>query len=500
MAVIPLSVDREFVSGIERVFRGKVRDTYILPNYPGHLLIIASDRISVYDFVLPSEIPQKGEILTAMNIFWRKEILEEWGYEHDLVSFGSHIDEFLPENLRSNPELHKRATVVEKLLMCDFEAIVRGYLTGSGLAAYKETSPHEICGHHLPDGFTDGSELPFALFTPSTKEREGHDQHVTTDWVIARYGYLPERLSLQLYHLGKEFSKENGIIIADTKFELGYEEGRSSKLRFGDEVFTPDSSRFWDVRERKKAIEDRRSPQSLDKQYIRNWAKTQGVDRRDPKILEDVTFVHALTPPLEVVNHTYQIYRYIFWRITSKKLERFQHEDMEIELRPPLVRLDLVLGSRSDLAQASAALERLDILRREGVVAPRVHIVSCHRHPEGLRRYVEELRDVDVIVAGAGKAAALPGVLKSWLRFYNKNRIPVIGVAFEGNTAASTLAAKLSIEELPEQSVLLDDGGDAYVGASGCFDACERAVMGEFLPEGNWRAFVEPEFDLAVWK
>lgn len=500
MAAIPPSVDREFVSGVERVFRGKVRDTYVLPLHPAHLLVVPSDRISVYDIVLPFEIPQKGEILSAMNIFWRKEILEKWGYAHDLVSFGSSLDEFLPESLRENPEIYKRATLVEKLSMGNFEAIVRGYLTGSGLAAYKKTNPHEICGQSLPDGFTDGSELPLSLFTPSTKEQEGHDEHITTDWVIARYGYLPERLSLQLYYLGREFAKERGIIIADTKFELGCKDWKSGKFVFGDEVFTPDSSRFWDLWEWKKAVEEGRSPQSLDKQYVRNWAKTQGVDTRDPKIPEDVAFVHALVSPLEVINNTSRIYRYIFWRITSKKLERFQCEDMGVEVRLSPVRLDLVLGSRSDLAQANAALERLDALKKEGIVMPRVHIISCHRHPEGLRRYAEELKDVDVIIAGAGKAAALPGVLKSWLRFYTKNSIPVIGVAFTGNTSASTLAAKLSIEELPEQPVLLYYEDDAYVGASGCLAACERAVMGEFLPERSWRAHTEPEFDLAVWK
>lgn len=498
MTHIPSYAEQDFLlSGMDRLFRGKIREVYALADHPHNLFVVASDRVSVFDHVLPCTIPQKGEILTAMNVFWKKILLEKCGFAHDLVTYGSGIDEFLPDYLKGNPDLQKRATVVEKLSMCNFEAIVRGYLTGSGLAAYQTTNPRELCGHRLPEGLSDGSRLPYALFTPSTKEREGHDKHISAESVIARYGFLPERLSLQLYELIVIFSRTQGILMADTKFEFGYAKG---KLKFGDEIGTPDSSRYWDAEAWKQSSTDDKSPPSLDKQFIRDFAKKLGIDKRNPKIPKDVTFVDACVIPAEIIHRTHRIYRYIFWRIVSKKLELFQRDEMEIPIAPPRMRLDLILGSRSDLAQATPALEKLNDFRKSGLVDSRLHIISCHRNPEALRSYAEQLTDADVIVAGAGKAAALPGILKSWLRFFGKSHIPVIGVAFEGSTNLSSWAAKLSIEELPEQPIVLNEEGAAYQGETGCLRACERAVHGEFLLDSNWRVRTEPEFDVNAWK
>ncbi|MEK7480859.1 MAG: phosphoribosylaminoimidazolesuccinocarboxamide synthase, partial [Patescibacteria group bacterium] len=286
-------------------------------------------------------------------------------------------------------------------------------------------------------------------------------------------------------------------LIADTKFEFGYAKG---KLKFGDELFTPDSSRYWDEQDWEHSRENERSPQSLDKQFVRDFAKTLGIDKRNPALPEDRAFVGSCVIPPEIIDCTRRIYRYIFWRMTSKKLELFQRENMGIDVNPPRVHLDLIVGSRSDLAQATPALEKLNELRKTGLVDPQLHIISCHRNPEALRGYAEELKNVDVIVAGAGKAAALPGALTSWLRFFGKNNIPVIGVAFEGDTSVSSWAATLSIEEVPGQPVVLNENGNAYRGAKGCLRACERAVQGEFLPDSRERTSIDSELNLNVWK
>lgn len=173
MAHIPLTVQSVPIAGLTRVHQGKVRDTYALPDHPDLMLVYASDRISVFDFVLPALVVQKGETLTALNVWWCDEVLRDV-FPHDLVAFGPKIDVYLPETTRDNAKLWRRAVVVRKLEMLPIEAIVRGYLTGSGLASYQKTGM--VCGHILPNGLTDGSQLPRPIFTPSTKALVGHDE------------------------------------------------------------------------------------------------------------------------------------------------------------------------------------------------------------------------------------------------------------------------------------------------------------------------------------
>ena len=475
MAKIPASVDTKVISGLEIYRKGKVRNTYFLPSELELLLSFATDRISIFDFVLPTVVPFKGEGLTALNIFWRKNVLGDL-VTHDLVAYGVDIDQYLSEDLRGIPELQKRALVIRKLDMLPVEAVVRGYLTGSGLTAYRKDSV--ICGHALPEGLDDGAELPYPIFTPTTKAEEGHDEHVDADSVCKKHGFAIERASLQLYELARRFARDRGIVLADTKFEFGRE--KHSELVLCDEVFTPDSSRFWDLKAWQESRTKRSSPPSLDKQYVRNEGKRLGVDKRDPLVAGDDEWVHRLEFSPEVVEMTTRIYRYGFWRLAGKKLEAFQRADMGIAVRMPPVHVHVVLGSESDRDQAQNGLNWLGIDTPPEVTAE-LDIISCHRNPEELRRFAETVREDSVIIAGAGKAAALPGVLQSWLKYFGKGHIPVLGVAFDGGTDEANRAARLSIEQLPGTPVILSSGGTAYFGSEGFLNACGAAIVNEFF-------------------
>jgi phosphoribosylaminoimidazole-succinocarboxamide synthase len=492
MPKLPSGVVTEPIPDLELLHRGKVRDTYALPGHPDKLLVVASDRLSIYDFVLPALVPQKGEILTAMNIFWRKMIGEQ--LHQDLYYHGIEIGSFLrhiPESLDL-----KRSCVVNKVAMYPCEAIVRGYLTGSGLKAY--VKDQAICGHRMPNGLVDGDKLSFPIFTPTTKAEEGHDEHITADSVAEKYGAKIERASLQVYLAAEQFAREKGIILADTKFEWG-KHPESGELVLADEVLTPDSSRFWDLAawEKMQKSSMRSSPPSYDKQFVREWGKTQGIDKRNPCKPEDVEFVHGLEVPAEIIARTTKVYRYIFWRLTGMKLEVYQLEEMGLAVLPPKVRIEVVVGSKSDFSQMEAGLEILRRAKARDAAEVHLHAISCHRNPEELAQYAKEALEDVIVIAGAGMAAALPGVLKALLIKEGKPQIPVIGVAFAGKTQEDDQAARLSIERLPGQSVLLDWKGKAYFGSDGFAQACFTAINNEFLSEPA--AKPKPaEFDLPL--
>ena len=242
--------------GYVHVYSGKVRDLYRTPD--DRLLFIASDRISAYDWVLPTLIPDKGRILTQLSLWW-----------FDLLS------EVVPNHLTTAgvPDAVKgRAMVCEQLDMLPVECVVRGYLAGSGLADYQRAG--SICGVGLPPGLVDGSRLPKPIFTPATKAAVGeHDENVTFDEVVAQIGQEEatqlKRLTLEIYRRAEEVARERGLILADTKFEFGI--GQTGKHRgqivLADEVLTPDSSRYWPL--------DGWSPggqqPSFDKQFVRDW-------------------------------------------------------------------------------------------------------------------------------------------------------------------------------------------------------------------------------------
>ncbi len=321
--------------------RGKVRDTYQLPGYDGILLPVASDRVSIFDFVLGSLIPDKGAVLTALTIMWLTvaRILKDT--PHHLLAFGRGIDEYLPPDLRGNTELQKRALVVQKLDMLPVECVVRGYLTGSGWSAYQK---HDgvVCGHQLSPGLHDGAKLPRPLFTPTTKAEEGHDEHLPFQEVLARYGRQAELKSLSIFTAAARFAEHRGILLADTKFEFGQSGGT---YVLGDEVLTPDSSRFWLAKDWEKAVLQRKSPAGYDKQPVREWGKgvntpfphpehasvlITGINNLSPADPEHQRFVGSVPVPVEVANPTTRRYREALKMLASMPLGTFLDSVMHV--------------------------------------------------------------------------------------------------------------------------------------------------------------------------
>ncbi|HZB35160.1 MAG TPA: phosphoribosylaminoimidazolesuccinocarboxamide synthase [Gaiellaceae bacterium] len=238
---------------------GKVRELYALDEE--RLLLVASDRISTFDVVLPTEIPDKGRVLTGLSAFW-------FNCSRDIVE--NHM-----LRLRSDG----RSMECRRLAMVQLECVVRGYLSGSGWKDYARTG--EVCGHRLPKGLRESEKLPEPLFTPSTKAATGHDENITraqaSEIVSLPMLELLERVSIELYSFAAEYAAERGIIIADTKFEFGVDpEGQH--LYLGDEALTPDSSRFWPA----DLFEPGRPQPSFDKQFVRDYCESLGWDKTDP--------------------------------------------------------------------------------------------------------------------------------------------------------------------------------------------------------------------------
>src|SRR5687767_5960149 len=250
--------------GWKHVYSGKVRDLYepadeSIQQRIGQecVLVVASDRISAYDHVLASEIPDKGRILTQLSLWW----FDQLDVEHHVLA--STVEDGVPA------EVEGRAMICKKLDMFPVECIARGYLTGSGLAEYQQS--RTVCSIPLPEGLVDGSRLEKALFTPSAKAEVGeHDENITYDAVVSMVGDdIAARLSeltLAIYIRAEEIARERGIILADTKVEFGYDVVNGT-ITLGDEVLTPDSSRFWDASTYKPG----QAQPSYDKQYVRDW-------------------------------------------------------------------------------------------------------------------------------------------------------------------------------------------------------------------------------------
>src|ERR1700734_847951 len=247
---------------------GKVRELYELaPAHPDRLLMVASDRISTYDAVHPTPIPDKGKVLTGLSTFW---------FEKTKQIVANHMisaTDGVPQEARG------RALVVRKLKMLPVECVVRGYITGSGWKDYQATGA--VSGIALPSGLRESDRLPEPLFTPSTKADVGHDEAIDFGGAVALIGdrALAERVrdvSLALYEHAAEHARQHGIILADTKFELGLD--ADGTLTIGDEICTMDSSRFWPADD----YEPGRAQQSFDKQFVRDWASSTGWDKNPP--------------------------------------------------------------------------------------------------------------------------------------------------------------------------------------------------------------------------
>ncbi len=286
-------------SRLKLLSRGKVRDIYDLGDA---LLIVATDRISAFDVVLPTPIPDKGRILTRMSLFWfdfLKDIVP-----HHLITADVH--DYPEETAPYREILFGRSMLVRKARVLPVECIVRGYITGSALKEYRQTGT--VCGIKLPEGLREADRLPEPIFTPSTKAEKGeHDVNITFEECARIIGpELAEQvreLSLALYRKAAEYAESRGIIIADTKFEFGLADG---KLLLVDEVLTPDSSRFWPRDE----YEPGRPQKSFDKQFIRDWLLQIGWDKKPP----------APEIPPEIVEKTRKRYLEALKRLTGEIL------------------------------------------------------------------------------------------------------------------------------------------------------------------------------------
>lgn len=286
---------RPALSDYQHLASGKVRELYRIDQE--HLLFVASDRISAYDFILDSQIPDKGRILTAMSVFF-----------FDLVDAPNHLAG-PPDDPRIPEEVLGRALVVRQLKMVPIECVARGYLTGSGLLDYQRTG--SVCGIALPEGLTEASKFDTPLFTPATKaEFGGHDENISLEQAGAAVGdELADRLrqeTLNIYSQAADHALAKGIIIADTKFEFGLD--NDGTLVLADEVFTPDSSRYWPVDSYREGVVQ----PSFDKQFVRNWltGSESGWDR------------HGSTPPPplpdEIVKSTRERYIEAYERISGR--------------------------------------------------------------------------------------------------------------------------------------------------------------------------------------
>lgn len=286
--------------GLELHASGKVRDIYRIDG--DTILLVASDRISAYDVVLPTQIPDKGAILTGMSVWWFRQTSDI--VPNHLISADSDAMPFRPA-----ADLRGRAMLCHSLSMLPMEAVVRGYLAGSAWRDYRQTET--VCGIELPAGMRESDELPAPVFTPATKARVGaHDENIDGKRAAQLVGSAElydevERVSLALYRRAAEHALERGIILADTKFEFGLD--REGRLVLADEIFTPDSSRFWPA----AGYEPGRSQPSFDKQYVRTWLDRSGWDHRPP----------APQLPADVVARTRRKYIQAYERITGNSFE-----------------------------------------------------------------------------------------------------------------------------------------------------------------------------------
>jgi len=259
------------LSDLKLIKRGKVRDVYAVDDE--HLLIIATDRISAFDCILPTAIAHKGEVLTALSKFWFEKLADI--VPNHLVTTDV---EQMPGALRREEDIKSRSMLVRRAEVFPVECVVRGYLVGSGWKDYLRTG--EVCGHKLPENLLESAELREPIFTPSTKAEIGHDENISEEQVRGIIGKeTTDRLrdiSLRLYGEARDYARSRGIIIADTKFEFGRDQ--NGEIILVDEALTPDSSRFWPA----ESYAPGKSQPSFDKQFVRDYLETLDWDKRPP--------------------------------------------------------------------------------------------------------------------------------------------------------------------------------------------------------------------------
>jgi phosphoribosylaminoimidazole-succinocarboxamide synthase len=293
MAVLTTSIP-----GGELVSRGKVRDIYASDD---QLILVATDRISAFDCVLSPGIPGRGTILTQLSNFWFRHFSDVPDHIR-----ATELEEF-PEPYRNHPELAGRSVLTQRLRPIPVECVARGYISGSGWKEYQQDG--SVCGISLPEGLLESDQLPEPIFTPATKATEGHDINISFDQTVEIVGgetaEILRDLTLRLYSEAAAFARERQIIIADTKFEFGFDD--EDRIVWMDEALTPDSSRFWPLTE----WDPGKSQPSFDKQYVRDWLEASGWDKQPP----------APELPPEVVDGTLERYREAYRLLTGTTIE-----------------------------------------------------------------------------------------------------------------------------------------------------------------------------------
>ncbi len=284
--------------GVTRVGRGKVRDVYSVDE---RLVIVATDRISAFDYILATGIPDKGKVLTQLSIFWF-DFLRDLTPTHFL---SANVDQYPAPLPQFRDQLEGRSMLVKRAEMVQIECVARGYISGSGWKEYRQQGT--VCGITLPAGLKESDKLPEPIFTPATKAQTGHDENVSFEHVVSLIGEdLARRLrdlTLNIYHRAAQYAETKGIIIADTKFEFGFAGG---ELVLGDEVLTPDSSRFWPAETYKPG-----GPQySFDKQFVRDYLESIHWNKQPP----------APALPAEVAAKTSEKYRQAYRVLTGRDL------------------------------------------------------------------------------------------------------------------------------------------------------------------------------------
>ncbi len=455
------------IPGLELLHRGKVRDTYRLTD--DLLLQVVTDAVSIFDFLLNAKVPLKGYVLAALSVFWFKK-LEAAGMKTHLVAFGADIDQYLPEALRNNPDLQSRALVVKKNKMAPVEFVFRSCLTGSAM------DPKKRCGNVFPDGMQEGDMFEKPIFTPTDKAEEGNDKPLDFRETEERF---PEACAATraAYEFIAELMKERGLMLVDGKLEA------SVDGVLCDELGTPDACRvvgLWEWELSREQATGRKLPPTFDKQFVRAWGISQGINNLKPENPEHVETVHGIKVPSDVILRTTKIYEYIFWRITSVQLDAYQRDVMGVKSgeEKPKRRVAIVCGSESDLPVVDSALGSIGFKHQYFV-----HVISCHRNPEELREFaMGGCECAEIVIAVGSKAFALPGVLAGELRAAGYS-IPVVGVALGKEDSAALNAAMLSISELPERTVVMDEiRRRPYAGLDGLCAALMRVDTGEFPP------------------
>lgn len=294
------AISETHISELPLFHRGKVRDVYEVDE--DRLLLVATDRLSAFDCILPTPIKGKGAVLTALSEFWFRKLAHI--VPNHMIT--ANIDE-MPENVRAHPELRGRSMLVKRTKVFPVECVVRGYLEGSGWKDYKATG--NICGHQIPDGFRQCEQLRKPIFTPATKAAQGHDDNINQVEFMQIVGHDAalelKTLSKALYNEAAEYALGRGIIIADTKFEFGTD--KDGNILLVDEVLTPDSSRFWDA----AIYEPGHAQPSFDKQFVREYLETLAWDKKPP------------APPLppEIADATSKRYQKAFELLTGSPLQ-----------------------------------------------------------------------------------------------------------------------------------------------------------------------------------